>query len=58
MGLLEVLGGAITLAIAILAWVRSANDRKVKEKADEDAKIDASTGADALLRRLDELRNK
>lgn len=54
--LVTVIGLGLWLAVLITqAWLK-ANDNKKKAQDEEDKKIDASSTADDLLRRFDELR--
>ena len=53
----QVIGEFFALALAIVAWVKSANDLREKAREDVDKKIDAISCADDAVRSANELRD-
>lgn len=56
--IVQLVCGIIALALVWTTWWMKRNDSRIKERDEEDKRIDATDNADDVLIELDRLRNK
>lgn len=57
-GIITVIGLALTLLLYLTRWWAKRNDKKEKERDEEDQRIGAANNATDMLRELDRLSDK